>query len=298
MKKLLIICLTLLAVSTMLLLTGCSAIFHTSGTGQIVEKTYDFKDFTNVEISNAYQYEITQSDNYSVVVSTPESLVDHLDIHISGNTLYIGMKFVLFSSSNLKITITMPQLINLSVTGACNGTATGFDSNSNLEIYLSGASRLDANFKAGITKLDIYGDSRITGNLTAADTEIILSGASDLNMTMQTGNMVITASGSSDIRGSLQAADCQFNLSGASTCNISGAAGKTVIAASGASDFISSGFTVQTADVKLTGASDASIRVNGTMNVDISGASTLNYSGNPTIGKIDISGASKMNHQK
>jgi hypothetical protein len=208
------------------------------------------------------------------------------------------MKFVLFSSSNLKITITMPQLINLSVTGACNGTATGFDSNSNLEIYLSGASRLDANFKAGITKLDIYGDSRITGNLTAADTEIILSGASDLNMTMQTGNMVITASGSSDIRGSLQAADCQFNLSGASTCNISGAAGKTIIAASGASDFISSGFTVQTADVKLTGASDASIRVNGTMNVDISGASTLNYSGNPTIGKIDISGASKMNHQK
>ena len=298
MKKLLIICLTLLAVSTMLLLTGCSAIFHTSGTGQIVEKTYDFKDFTNVEISNAYQYEITQSDNYSVVVSTPESLVDHLDIHISGNTLYIGMKFVLFSSSNLKITITMPQLINLSVTGACNGTATGFDSNSNLEIYLSGASRLDANFKAGITKLDIYGDSRITGNLTAADTEIILSGASDLNMTMQTGNTVITASGSSDIRGSLQAADCQFNLSGASTCNISGAAGKTIIAASGASDFISSGFTVQTADVKLTGASDASIRVNGTMNVDISGASTLNYSGNPTIGKIDISGASKMNHQK
>jgi hypothetical protein len=297
MKKSIMFFVILLTLTAMLL-AGCSAIFHTSGTGQIVEKTYDFKDFTNVEISNAYQYEITQSDNYSVVVSTPESLVDHLDIHISGNTLYIGMKFVLFSSSNLKITITMPQLINLSVTGACNGTATGFDSNSNLEIYLSGASRLDANFKAGITKLDIYGDSRITGNLTAADTEIILSGASDLNMTMQTGNMVITASGSSDIRGSLQAADCQFNLSGASTCNISGAAGKTIIAASGASDFISSGFTVQTADVKLTGASDASIRVNGTMNVDISGASTLNYSGNPTIGKIDISGASKMNHQK
>jgi hypothetical protein len=296
MKKSIMFFVILLTLTAMLL-AGCSAIFHTSGTGQIVEKTYDFKDFTNVEISNAYQYEITQSDNYSVVVSTPESLVDHLDIHISGNTLYIGMKFVLFSSSNLKITITMPQLINLSVTGACDGTATGFDSNSNLEIYLSGASRLDANFKAGITKLDISGDSRITGNLTAADTEIILSGASDLNMTMQTGNTVITASGSSDIRGSLQAADCQFNLSGASTCNISGAAGKTVIAASGASDFNSSGFTAQTADVKLTGASDASIRVNGTMNVDISGASTLNYSGNPTIGKIDISGASKMSHK-
>lgn len=296
MKKSIVFFVILLTLTAMLL-AGCSAIFHTSGTGQIVEKTYDFKDFTNVEISNAYQYEITQSDNYSVVVSTPESLVDHLDIHISGNTLYIGMKFVLFSSSNLKITITMPQLSKLSVTGACDGTATGFDSNSNLEIYLSGASRLDANFKAGITKLDISGDSRITGNLTAADTEIILSGASDLNMTMQTGNTVITASGSSDIRGSLQAADCQFNLSGASTCNISGAAGKTIIAASGASDFNSSGFTAQTADVKLTGASDASVQAEVTLSVDISGASTLNYTGNPAMGKIAVSGSSDLNHK-
>ena len=59
-----------------MLLTGCSAIFHTSGTGQIVEKTYDFKDFTNVEISNAFQYEIKQSDTYSVVVSAHENLLN------------------------------------------------------------------------------------------------------------------------------------------------------------------------------------------------------------------------------
>ena len=296
MKKSIVFFVILLTLTAMLL-AGCSAIFHTSGTGQIVEKNYDFKDFTNVEISNAYQYEITQSDNYSVVVSTPESLVDHLDIHISGNTLYIGMKFVLFSSSNLKITITMPQLSKLSVMGACDGTATGFDSNSNLEIYLSGASRLDANFKAGITKLDISGDSRITGNLTAKDTQIQLSGVSILNMTLNTGNTNINVTGDSDIRGSLNAGDCRFTLQGVSTCELTGAAGNSLISAEGDSNLNSPGLTLQSADVTLDGASNASIYTDGTLNIEISGASTLNYSGNPTIGKIDISGASKMNHQ-
>ena len=297
MKKSIVFFVILLTLTAMLL-AGCSAIFHTSGTGQIVEKTYDFKDFTNVEISDACRYDIQQSDNYSIVASGHEYVIERMDIQQSGNTLSIGIKFIPFiSTSDTRITITMPQLSKLSVTGACDGKATDFVSNGDLDINISGASGLDADFKAGTTKLVLSGDSNITGNLTAADTQIRLSGASDLNMTMQTGNTVITASGSSDIRGSLQAADCQFNLSGASTCNISGAAGKTIIAASGASEMDSPGLALQTADVKLTGASDASIHVNGTLNVDISGASTLNYSGNPSMGKIEISGSSDLNHK-
>ena len=82
-----------------ILLTGCSAIFHTTEAGPVVEKTYDFKDFTGVEISDAIQYEVKRSDSYSVVVSANQNTIDHLDIHQSGNTLHIGYKieFRLFS---------------------------------------------------------------------------------------------------------------------------------------------------------------------------------------------------------
>jgi hypothetical protein len=55
--------------------------------------------------------------------------------------------------------------------------------------------------------------------------------------------------------------------------------------------------TLKSADVKLTGASRTTFYTDGTMNVDISGDSTLNYYGNPSIGKIDISGGSKLNHK-
>jgi len=296
MKKSIVVLISLLILAA-LFSTGCSTVFRTTGVGKITEKTYDFTNFTGIQISDALQFVVKQADSYSVVVSAHENVFDHLDMHQSGNTLIIGMKFFPYNTSSTTITITMPQLSKLTVSGACDGQATDFDSSNDLEINVSGASDLNTDLKAGKTKLDMSGETKITGSLTSTDTQIKLSGDCDLNMILNTDKTVINAEGSSDIRGTLQALDCQITLTGASTCNISGAAGKTIIAASGASDFNSSGFTAQTADVKLTDASDASIRVEKTLDIDISDASTLNYSGNPTMGTIAVSGASEINHK-
>jgi hypothetical protein len=296
MKKLFMFCaVTLILIAP--LLTGCSAIFHTSGSSQLIEKTFDFKDFNSVNISGAIQYDVEQADNYSVVVSLHEDMLERLDIRQTGNTLTIGMKYVPFSTPNVKVTISMPQLSRLEVLGACDGKAAGFDSNNALDIRLFSASEMDTNIKAGVTTIFLSGASRINGNLTSTDTEIKLSGASEMNMILQTGNTVINESGSSQIRGALKAQDCQFTLSGASSCDLTGSAGDTSIIASGSSEMNSPGFTMQTADVKLTAASDASIGVVTALDVDISGASSLTYTGKPAFGKIAVSEASELNHK-
>lgn len=296
MKKLFMFCaVTLILIAS--LLTGCSAIFHTSGSSQLIEKTFDFKDFNSVNISGAIQYDVEQADNYSVVVSLHEDMLERLDIRQTGNTLTIGMKYVPFSTPNVKVTISMPQLSRLEVLGACDGKAAGFDSNNALDIRLFSASEMDTNIKAGVTTIFLSGASRINGNLTSTDTEIKLSGASEMNMILQTGNTVINESGSSQIRGALKAQDCQFTLSGASSCDLTGSAGDTSIIASGSSEMNSPGFTMQTADVKLTAASDASIGVVTALDVDISGTSSLTYTGNPALGKIAVSEASELNHK-
>ena len=299
MKKFIILTITVLTAAVTLLTTGCSAIFHTTELGDIVIKTYDFTGYTSVQLSDDFYYNISQSDTYSVSVSTYSNLVGHLDIHQSGNTLFVGMKHILSIgiSKNLSITITMPQLNKLVVSGDCKGSATGFISNNDLDLNLSGASRLDADLQAGTTKLNISGDSKINGDLTSADTQIELSGDSDLNMTMKTGRIGITASGDSEVRGSLQALDCRITLLGASTCTLTGSCGNTVIAGSGESNVNSPELIALSADVTLTGASRTSIYTDGTLNIDINGDSTLNYSGSPSIGKILISGDSKVNHK-
>jgi len=280
-----------------MLLTGCSAILRTTGAGKIMDKSYDFTNFTGIQVSDTLQFEVKQADAYSVVVSAHENVFDHLDMHQSGNTLVIGMKFFPYNTSGIIVTITMPQLSKLSVSGACDGKATGFDSSNDLEINVSGASDLNTDLKAGKTKLDMSGEAKITGDLTSTDTQIKLSGACDLNMILNTGKTAITATGSSDVRGSLQALDCQITLTGASTCEFTGSAGNTTIIASGASEMNSPDLILQSANISLDGASDGSIHTDGTLNIDISGASTLNYTGSPTMGKIAVSGASEINHR-
>ena len=156
---------------------------------------------------------------------------------------------------------------------------------------------MDADFTAGATTLDVSGASTVTGGLNSTNTQIELSGASDLNMIMNTGKTVFTIRDASGVKGTLKAMDCIFNISSASDCKLTGSAADTSIEASGASEINSPGLILQSADVKLTGASDASIYTDGTLNININGASTLNYSGNPSLGKISISGDSRLNHK-
>jgi len=99
-----------------------------------------FSGFTSVQLSNAFQYEITQSDTYSITVSAYQNMLDHLDIHQSGNILYVDLKFkllVLMTMNNTNITIAMPQLNKLDISGACSGNVAGFNSNDNFEADLS-----------------------------------------------------------------------------------------------------------------------------------------------------------------
>jgi hypothetical protein len=116
-------------------------------------------------------------------------------------------------------------------------------------------------------------------------------------MNLQTGNTVINASDSSDIRGSLQAADCRITLSDSSTCTLTGSANTAIISAGNSSDMNSPGFTLQTANVTLSGSSDASLQVANSIDISVTDSSTLNYTGDPVVGKISIRDSSNVNHK-
>jgi len=51
---------------------------------------------------------------------------------------------------------------------------------------------------------------------------------------------------------------------------------------------------VGNANIILSGASDGTINLDGRLDADLSGASTLEYIGEPTLGSLDISGASNL----
>src|SRR5208283_826151 len=106
-----------------------------------------------------------------------------------------------------------------------------------------------------------------------------LSGASSLVMTnFKAGNLTI-------------------ELSGASSLTAHGSANGLVSALSGASGLNLSNLPVNDAGMTLGGASHAQIDVNGRLDANLSGASSLEYSGSPTLGNISASGFSSISKE-
>jgi hypothetical protein len=107
-------------------------------------------------------------------------------------------------------------------------------------------------------------------------------------------DFILDLSGASKVSGDITAGDADFNVSGASTVQLQGSASDLAIAASGASRAELDNFPVDNADVTLSGASRATVNLDGRLDADLSGASKLSYIGEPTMGDINTSGGSTL----
>jgi hypothetical protein len=242
------------------LLASCVGFNVIAGTGEIITKNYDFSGFSRIEVSTAFEVEVTPSKNYSIAVTAYENLYDYFEVtKPTVDTLRIRMKPGSFTTSNPEVVITLPALNYLSLSGASHGSAKGFVSGSDLTLEVSGASSLVIVIAAGKSDVEVSGASKLNGSLTATDAGIEISGASR-----------------AEINGFARTLDIE--VSGASTADMFE-------------------FITQTASTNISGASTANLTVNGKLDVQVSGASTLNYKGTAEMGDIDISGASSM-HKK
>lgn len=247
---------------TMAAVTKPSVVEPSSSVGSVVTEEMDFGNFTNVEVGPAFKVEINRSDSYGVTITASKKLFDYIDVAQSGNTLKISLKPLDFRFQlrpTLEARIAMPTLNKLRLDGAVRGTVSGFGSQEDFNLNLSGASHLDIDMEAGESKFEISGASRLRGNLKVGDAE--------------------------------------FTLSGASRVALSGLANKVVLNAWGSSRLDLANFVLNDTDVHLKGASQVEMNVNGKMDLDLCGASKLNYIGNPTLCDINVSGASRLSHR-
>ena len=125
---------------------------------------------------------------------------------------------------------------------------------------------------------------------------ITVSGACDIKVSgsLKIPSLKIDFSGASEFTGNVQVDQLDLHLSGASDITISGSAKNVNINSSGASDIKAKKLTTETCQINVSGASDVDIVVNKEINAVASGASSVTYSGNATVGKIVKTGASSI----
>ena len=238
------------------LMASCAGV-KVLGSGNVINEVFDLSDFNRIKAQNGFQVEVTKSDSFSVVAIVDDNVLEHIEIKISGNTLILRPKANRsFRSVTLSARVTMPNIDKLELSGGAKVEINGFDSSNNLPIKLSGGSHLN-------------------GSVTAGDVNLSLSGGSHVNLSGSANELVATGSGGSHI-------------------SLSGSAENIAIKGSGGSHFNLQDYSVSDADINLSGGSHAYVHVNGTLNVDISGGSEVHYTGEPTLGDIDVDWDSEL----
>lgn len=154
--------------------------------------------------------------------------------------------------------------------------------------------------KIGLKPRITFGSVTLTARITMPDLYIVnLSGGSKANITGFSLSHDFSAelSGGSRINGNITAGDTNFDLSGGSQVNLWGTADDLVVSGSGGSQLDLEAFSVDNADVHLSGGSRATVNVDGTLDIDLSGGSRVSYVGEPTLGDIDLSGGSRVDRK-
>jgi hypothetical protein len=104
-------------------------------------------------------------------------------------------------------------------------------------------------------------------------------------------------SGGSQLSGDIISANAEFELNGGSQVFLEGAGEDLTIDASGGSQLDLEDFPIDDAAISMSGGSQATINISGTLDAYISGGSQIFYVGTPTLGDTECSGGSGINHK-
>ncbi|HYG14361.1 MAG TPA: head GIN domain-containing protein, partial [Bacteroidia bacterium] len=161
----------------------------------------EHESFTDVEINIPAEVVIKTGDKHSVALSGPREILSNLSPVTYGGTLKFNYDrdiFDIFGGSNLsglKIVITLNHLERLDASGATNIELVNI-TGENLDIEISGASKLEGEIYTGRLNMELNGASKAELEGKVQNLKVDMSGAAKLNAyDLETGNAKMDMNG-------------------------------------------------------------------------------------------------------
>jgi hypothetical protein len=190
---------TTLAIIVLLLVvmvTACSQI--TTGSGQVVTQEMELTGFDKLDISQGFNVQVDQGDEFSVVIRVDDNLVEYLQVEKVGDTLKIGLEGNrIYGNSTLQANVTLPSLTGLDVSGGSDVSVNG--TGDEIWVDASGGSDADlAAFKMVNASIDASGGSQVIINASGT-LNVDASGGSQVYYLGSPTMGQIDTSGGSDV---------------------------------------------------------------------------------------------------
>jgi hypothetical protein len=135
-----------------------------TGSGKIVTRRFDFREFDSVSVGEVFKVDISQGKEYLVEVSVDDNLVEYVKVEKNGDELSIGIKDGIYNKISLSARIVIPKLASLKTRGTAKASFHGFEQD-RMTLRASGVSRIQGDHSQ-IAKAMLHGDGNIAIDLT------------------------------------------------------------------------------------------------------------------------------------
>jgi len=211
-----------------------------TASGDITTKDYEFSGYTSLEVNDNFKVYLSFSDTEeNLRVQANDNLHDYIMVSKESNKLIVKLDNVrrIKGKETLNVFITTKNINHFVIKG-----------NTKLE--------LEDTLETANVKLNLSGNSSITGRIVANKLDLISSGNCLMDFSGRVKNMDVELSGNCELT--------DYDLS------------------------------VETLKIDLSGNSNSYLSVSNSISIDASGNSVLSYKGNATITHQNLSSGSKI----
>lgn len=166
-------------------------------------RAFTVNSFDKVDATGALVVRVQYGDAFRVEADGNQRDLDQLDVDVDGSTLKLRPNKrnngpFSFGNRSVRITITMPKIEELKLTGACRAQLNGMNPLDRLDVDLTGASSAIINTNVNRLNVDLTGASKVKLEGEAEELKTNLTGASYLYAKgMSVGKADVQANGAS-----------------------------------------------------------------------------------------------------
>lgn len=136
-----------LTILSILIVTSCKTLNNKTiiGSEEIIEKSYENKNFSSLYIAVPSNIDIEQGENYSIKIRSNRNFFDHFNVYQNNSTLkiLINEETSRLENVTIDIIITMPILDSFKIRGNCQTKIANFSTLDSLVIDSRGHSEIE-----------------------------------------------------------------------------------------------------------------------------------------------------------
>ena len=181
--------------------TSCFDEFTIRGNGDEASEDRVITEFYELKSSGSFDVQITNGDEFSVVVNAESNIIPYIETYVTGNTLHLETRGLHNINNRLpmQVFVTTPQMRSIKQSGSGKITADYFESGG-FELSVSGSGSISASVDAAVIDAGISGSGKIEIFGSATQTNFNVSGSGRINSyDLETKNCDARISGSGSI---------------------------------------------------------------------------------------------------